>query len=156
MESESNKAKTMIIDNGFKYPKYNTTKAGGNCWQCTAKNCTARLTTITDDTSKKHDILSHKHDQNHGEKVDNVAAVVVRVACKRKATSNFGEGPSKIIRLQLVNVDTADQRRRKQFRSGGTTPARSPANSESGGARALPCPTVPAPLLPMQSCRRVK
>jgi hypothetical protein len=32
---------------------------------------------------------------------------------------------------------------------GGTTPARSPATSESGGARALPCPTVPAPLARM-------
>jgi hypothetical protein len=52
--------------------------------------------------------LSHKNDYNHGEKVDNVAAVVARVACKRKAASDFGERPSKIIRQQLVNVDTAE------------------------------------------------
>ena len=31
---------------------------------------------------------SHKNDHNHGEKVDNVAAVVAPVACKRKATSD--------------------------------------------------------------------
>ena len=86
MESESNKGKTVIIDNnGFKYTKYYTIKAGVNCWRCTTKNCTARITTVTDDTTKKHDILSHKNDHNHGEKVDNVAVVVARVACKRKA-----------------------------------------------------------------------
>ena len=50
MESESNQVKTVIIDNGFKYTKYYTTKAGVNCWRCTTKNCTARITTVTDDT----------------------------------------------------------------------------------------------------------
>jgi hypothetical protein len=40
------------------------------------------------------------------------------------------------------------QRRRKQFRSGGGAQLRREAQQllKVGGARALPCPTVPAPL----------
>ena len=53
MESESNKGKTVIIDNGFKYTKYYTTKAGVNCWRCTTKNCTGRITTVADASTTK-------------------------------------------------------------------------------------------------------
>ena len=83
----------MILDNGFKYTKYYTTKAGVDCWRCTTKNCNARITTVADDTTQKRDILSHNNDHNHGKKVNNVTAVVARVACKRKATSDFAERP---------------------------------------------------------------
>ena len=47
MESESNKGKTVILDNGFKYTKYYTTEAGVDCWHCTTKYCNTRITNVT-------------------------------------------------------------------------------------------------------------
>ena len=103
MDSETNKGKSCFVHNDNKFREYYRKKNGHVCYRCTMKTCKARI--------EMRDVVIAEHgDHDHYDKVSNVAAVALRVSCKRAAATDLSQRLSKIIRtaLQSSDVTAAD------------------------------------------------
>ena len=68
------------------------------CFRCTVKTCRARIE--TNDVI----VVAKYGDHDHSDKVSNIAAVLLRVSCKRSAANDISQRPCKIIRTALQSA----------------------------------------------------
>jgi hypothetical protein len=81
-----------LLFNSNKYRQYYKKNNANVCWRCTIKYCKARLET------QNGSVVKEIGDHMHAESVTNHSTTALRLACKRKATEDISERPSKIIR----------------------------------------------------------
>ena len=81
MNSETNKGNSCFVYNDNRFHKKN----GNVCFQCIVKTCKARIE--TNDAI----VAAECGDHYHSDKVSNVAAVALRVSCKRTAAKDISQ-----------------------------------------------------------------
>jgi len=81
--------------------------SGDISWRCTIRQCTSTIQT----NSKISNILTENENISHSHNtVENrdIQRQIVRNNCKRKATECISERPNKIIRRELMAVETTE------------------------------------------------
>ena len=77
--AKCNNGKTYFVGKNNKFHEYYRKKNGNVCFRCTVKTCKARI-----ETNDVIDVAEYG-DHDHSDKVSSVAAVALRVSCKRRA-----------------------------------------------------------------------
>ena len=95
MESETNWQKPCLIYRNNKFCRKYVGKTLIT-WRCTIRGCNASIR-----TDFEGNIFDQPLTHTHEDKVKNVAAHKLQVACKRKGLEDFETPPSKIIRQTL-------------------------------------------------------
>ncbi|KAF0755897.1 Uncharacterized protein FWK35_00006352 [Aphis craccivora] len=95
--TNTNKDVLCIVHNHFKYRHQRVMASGDISWRCTVRQCTL--------TIHKNANISHNH--NIVENRD-IQLQIVRNICKQKVTECVSERPNKIIRCELMAVETTE------------------------------------------------
>ena len=100
----TDRRKPGILYQGLKHRVYRESKER-RTWRCTKKDCKAVCYTYLNDLM----IIDGRYEHNHGEPDDRtVQRLNVRQECKRKATDEAGERPSKIIMGEIARHDSTE------------------------------------------------
>lgn len=98
----SEKGKPLAVLNNYKYSFQKKLKSGENRWICTNKSkCKSYVLTLGD--VENLTITKHVQEHCHSANVEQLERQIVSASCKRKATDDLSEKPSKIIRKELQN-----------------------------------------------------
>ena len=98
MEMSSQRGKTLLVLNNFKYREHHRTLSSGETkWRCFKKNCNAFLHTLGDSSNR---IITNKNEHhNHDAEKENILErCKLTLATKRPAETDLAEKPAKIIR----------------------------------------------------------
>ena len=90
---EFNKGKPVIVVDGHKFRQAFLKKSGEISWHCTVKDCAEKVTTDASCQAVLNGSLVHIHEINPWK----LERQILQTACKRKATDQISERPSKII-----------------------------------------------------------
>ena len=95
MESETNLRKPCLI---YKNNKFSRKYVGKTLttWKCTIRGCNASIR-----TDNFNNIVDQPLTHTHGDKIENIAAYKLNVACKRKGLDVFETPPCKVVRQTL-------------------------------------------------------
>jgi len=99
MNTVTNKRKSCFVYNDNEFREYYRKKNGNVCCRCVVKTCKWRIE--TNDVA----VVAEYGDHDHRGKASNVAAVALRVSCKRRLTSSVIFGALDIaLRLRPISV----------------------------------------------------
>lgn len=98
----SEKGKPLKVLEGFKFRRAKETQKGV-VWRCTVKSCKVRLYTDDSESEVLELVNCHSHEPS-----SNIVREQISNSVKRKATSDIGERPLKIIRNEIACKPSED------------------------------------------------
>lgn len=108
----SEKGKSLLVLDGYKFRGKKILKSGETFWTCTVSKCNAKVFTL----GPGNTISRKETEHNHGNDMKKLNRQILNVESKQKAIEDITERPSKIIDTVMdENIDTMNSLTRKDI-----------------------------------------
>lgn len=105
-EIKSERGKTQIVHENYKFSKHRCTSTNETVWRCIKRpKCNVYVYTVGEPGG--FSVTTVRNEHNHGPE-ENIARQILSVACKRKAEEDLTERPTKIVHKELTSSNFSE------------------------------------------------